>query len=291
VDITRLIFDDGPITVSFARDMTERKQTRDLIIQSEKMAMVGGLAAGMAHEINNPIGIIIQNLQNIERRISVDSPDNAEVAEEVGISLPLVRTYLERRSIFTLMTKMYSAGERAAKIVSNMLQFSHRSDSEHTMVSLPDIIERAVELASNDYDLKKKYNFHNIRIIRNFAADLPQVSANSMELEQVIINVLKNAAHAMMEHGAPGPEINIAVHCEDRMAVIKLADNGPGMDEATRSRIFEPFFTTKEVGVGTGLGLSVSYTLITQNHKGMFSVDSAPGEGACFTIKLPLNQL
>ena len=109
-----------------------------------------------------------------------------------------------------------------------------------------------------------------------------------MEFEQVIINILKNAAQAMAESGTQEPIINLKAYCEDAMAVIKVSDNGPGMNENTHKRIFEPFFTTKEVGVGTGLGLSVSYTIITQNHKGLFTADSTLGEGACFTIKLPL---
>ena len=288
VDLTMLVFDDGPMPVSFARDLTERQQARDLMVQAEKMAMIGGLAAGMAHEINNPVGIIIQNLQNIERRLSCDLPANVDAAEKLGLSLPLVRSYLEQRSIFNLLTKMYHAGERTTKIVSNILQFSRKSDSERKMVSLPDIIERAVELAANDYDLRKKYDFRNINIIRDFAPGLPPVPLNTTEFEQVVINILKNAAQAMAEDRSRTPEIKITAICEDALAVIKVSDNGPGMQESTRKRIFEPFFTTKEVGVGTGLGLSVSYTLITQNHKGVFTVDSAPGEGALFTIKLPL---
>jgi len=288
LDITKLIFDDGPMSISFARDLTERQQARDLMVQAEKMAMIGGLAAGMAHEINNPVGIIIQNLQNIERRLSDELPDNVAVAEGLGLSLPQIRSYLEQRSIFNLLGKMYKAGERTTKIVSNILQFSRRSDSEHKLASLPDIIEGAVELAANDYDLKKKYDFRNINIIRDFSPDLPQVPVNATEFEQVIINILKNAAQAMAESRSPQPRINITALREDAWAVVKVSDNGPGMEESTRKRIFEPFFTTKEVGVGTGLGLSVSYTLIAQNHKGTFTVDSAPGEGALFTIKLPV---
>jgi len=288
LDITKLIFEDGPMSVSFARDLTERQQARDLMVQAEKMAMIGGLAAGMAHEINNPVGIIIQNLQNIERRLSDELPDNLAAAEALGISLPQVRSYLEKRSIFNLLTKMYHAGERTTKIVSNILQFSRKSDSGHQPVSLPEIIERAVELAANDYDLKKKYDFRNIHIVRDFAPDLPQVPVNATEFEQVIINILKNAAQAMAENRSQKPEIQITAGCEDALAVVRVSDNGPGMEEGTRKRVFEPFFTTKEVGVGTGLGLSVSYTLITQNHKGVLTVDSAPGEGALFTIKLPL---
>jgi signal transduction histidine kinase len=278
------------MSISFAKDLTEREQARELMIQTEKMTMIGGLAAGMAHEINNPIGIIVQNLQNIERRLDPDSLDNQEVAEALGVNLPQIRTYLEKRSVLKLLATMYRAGERTAKIVSNMLQFSRKNGSERRLAVLPDIIERAVDLAANDYDMKIKYNFRNINFARHFAVDLPQVPVNATEIEQVMINILKNAAQAMAEYGAQKPEINLSAYREGEMAVVKVEDNGPGMDENTRKRIFEPFFTTKEVGSGTGLGLSVSYALITQNHKGLFSVASAPGEGTCFTIKLPLTK-
>ncbi|MBC7964216.1 MAG: PAS domain S-box protein [Steroidobacteraceae bacterium] len=288
VDITKLIFDDGPMSISFARDLTEREQARELMIQTEKMTMIGGLAAGMAHEINNPIGIIVQNLHNIERRLALDSPDNQEVAEELGISLTQIRTYLEKRSVLKLLATMYKAGERTARIVSNMLQFSRKSGSERRLAVLPDIIEHAVDLAANYYDLKHKYDFCRINIVRHFEVDLPQIPVNATEFEQVMINILKNAAQAMAECGTPKPEINLSTYREGAMAVVKVSDNGPGMDENTRKRIFEPFFTTKEVGAGTGLGLSVSYALISQNHKGIFTVDSTPGNGTCFTIKLPL---
>src|SRR6185369_2049780 len=290
VDITTLIFDDGPMSISFARDFTERVQAMDLMIQTEKMTMIGGLAAGMAHEINNPIGIIVQNLHNIERRLAPDSPDNQEVAEELGINLSQIRTYLEKRSVLKLLATMYKAGERTAIIVSNMLKFSRKSGSERRLAAMPDVIERAVDLAANDYDLKEKYDFQSINFVRNFAVDLPKVPVNETEFEQVMINILKNAAQAMAESGSPRPEINLCAYREGEMVVVKVSDNGPGMDENTRKHIFEPFFTTKDVGAGTGLGLSVSYALITQNHKGVFTVDSAPGEGTCFTIKLPLNQ-
>jgi PAS domain S-box-containing protein len=288
VVITRLIFDDGPVSVSFVRDLTEQKQARELLIQADKMAMIGSLAAGMAHEINNPIGIIIQNLQNIERRLSLDFSDNHDAAEESGVSLVQVRGYLEKRSILRLLSKMFIAGERTTKIVANMLQFSRRNSAEHKSAALAEIIERAVELAANDYDLKKKYDFGNIKVVRDFAADLPQVPVNATEFEQVMINLLKNAAQAFPASAASNPQISLSTYREDQMAVVKVSDNGQGMDEGTCKRIFEPFFSTKEVGAGTGLGLSVSYTLITQNHKGSFTVDSSPGEGTCFTIKLPL---
>lgn len=286
---TKLIFDDGPMTVSFARDLTERERATNLMIQAEKMTMIGGLAAGMAHEINNPIGIIVQNLYNIERRLAPDSVDNQEIAEELGSSMSQIRSYLEKRNIIRLLATMHRAGERTANIVSNMLQFSHNSGYGRRPAVLVDLIEHAVDLAANDYDLKKRYDFQRIKFVRNYATGLPLVPVNATEFEQVVINIIKNAAQSMAQSGSPRPEISLSTYREGEMAVVEVGDNGPGMDADIRKRIFEPFFTTKDVGVGTGLGLSVSYAIVTQSHKGLLSVDSVPGEGTCFTIKLPLS--
>jgi signal transduction histidine kinase len=111
------------------------------------------------------------------------------------------------------------------------------------------------------------------------------------EIEQVVLNLLRNAAQAMSDNGSPErpPCITLRLHRENELAVIEIADNGPGMDDMQLKRIFEPFFTTKEVGVGTGLGLSVSYFIVTNNHNGTLSAESVLGEGASFIIRLPLN--
>jgi len=152
------------------------------------------------------------------------------------------------------------------------------------------LIENVLELAGKDYNLKKKYDFRNIKIIRDFDSDLPLVTCTETEVEQVVLNLLNNAAWAMAiaKKDAP-PQITLRVNAENRMARIEIEDNGPGMEEAVRSKIFEPFFTTKSVGEGTGLGLSVSYMIITNNHQGTMEVASEPGKGTRFIIQLPLN--
>jgi signal transduction histidine kinase len=116
------------------------------------------------------------------------------------------------------------------------------------------------------------------------------VYCDKTEIEQVILNLLKNAAQAMAEDEAPAPTITLRTRCEPPCALIEVIDNGPGMDEKTLKRIFEPFFTTKEVGSGTGLGLSVSYFIVTEQHRGRLSATSKPGQGACFSIRLPLDR-
>jgi PAS domain S-box-containing protein len=270
-------------------DVTERALVQELMVQTEKMMSVGGLAAGMAHEINNPLGIITQSAQNIERRVSSELPANRQVAAELGLDLELLRDYFQRRQISQFLTGIRDASARASRIVANMLQFSRKSDTVRHPVRLHDLVDRTIELAAGDYDLKKNYDFRSIGIVREYDPDLPDVPVVVVEIEQVVLNLLKNAAQAMAANPVgQKPEFRIRLRSENGYAVLEVADNGPGMDENVRLRVFEPFFTTKEPGVGTGLGLSVSYLIVTGNHQGLMTVESSPGKGTCFTVKLPL---
>jgi signal transduction histidine kinase len=152
-------------------------------------------------------------------------------------------------------------------------------------------LDRVLELAGTDYDMKKKYDFRRIELQREYVADLPPVLMIAAELEQVLLNILKNAAQAMVGVVmCREPRIILRTRMCEGSVAIEIEDNGPGMDEAIRLRIFEPFFTTREVGVGTGLGLSVAYAIVTKGHHGAIEVQSRPGEGSCFTIKLPLQE-
>jgi PAS domain S-box-containing protein len=272
-------------------DVTTRVRLEEMMVQTEKMMSVGGLAAGMAHEINNPLGGILQGTQNITRRFSSDLPKNLEAARECGIELETVRVYMEKRGILKFLEGIRESGERAARIVRNMLQFSRRSEPGSTVFAdLAVVIERTVELASNDYDLKKQYDFRHIKIIRDFDPDLPRVPCVISEIEQVLLNLLRNAGQAIYSQRdrTEVPRIILRTRQDEGSARIEVEDNGPGMDETVRKRIFEPFFTTK--GMGTGLGLSVSYFIITNNHFGSIRAESSPGKGTRFIIQLPLKR-
>lgn len=284
------IDENGVMTViGMAHDVTERLRIEELMTQTEKMVMISGMAAGMAHEINNPLGAILQHAQNIERRVSADIQANVKAAAEVGVSLDLVRAYLEKRGIFSFIGHIRSAGMRASDIISNMLRFSLQNGAGAEYVDLSAMMDRVLELAGTDYDMKKKYDFRRIDLQREYAAELPPVLMTIAELEQVLLNILKNAAQAIVGAAmARQPRITLRSRVAEGMVVIEVEDNGPGMDEATRLRIFEPFFSTKEVGVGTGLGLSVAYAIVTKGHHGSIEARSKPGEGSCFTIKLPI---
>lgn len=269
-------------------DVTARVRIEDMMVQTEKMLSVGGLAAGMAHEINNPLGAILQACQNILRRLSPDLPKNREVARTLGLDLDLVNRYLEERGILHFLKGIQEAGARSVKIVTDMLAFSRRSESHFTHVNLGETLDTALRLAASDYDLKKKYDFKHIQIVRDYDPDVGSVYCDKTQIEQVILNLVKNAAQAMAKAATPSPTIVLRTRQEPGYACIEVADNGPGMDEKIRKRVFEPFFTTKEAGVGTGLGLSVSYFIVTEQHKGTLSVTSTPGQGTHFIIRLPL---
>ncbi|MHC5348996.1 sensor histidine kinase [Metapseudomonas furukawaii] len=270
-------------------DITQRLSMEELMVQSEKMLSVGGLAAGMAHEINNPLGAILHNVQNIRRRLSPELDRNQEQAAISGISLESVNQYLEAREVPRLLDDIQYAGARAAKIVTHMLAFSRRSNRQLAPCQLPMLIDQALEIASNDFDLTEGFDFKELQIVREFDPDLGPVPGTANELEQVLLNLLKNAAQAVhqREDGEEG-RITLRTRLCPPWAEIQVEDNGVGIPETVRKRIFEPFFTTKEVGQGTGLGLSVSYFIITNNHKGQMEVQSRPGQGTCFTLRLPL---
>ena len=271
-------------------DITQRLSLEEMMVQSEKMLSVGGLAAGMAHEINNPLGAILHNVQNIRRRLSTELPKNLEHAEQVGVELETVNRYLQSREVPQLLDGIQQAGARAAKIVTHMLSFSRRSNRQMAPCDLPALIDQAVEIAGNDFDLAIGFDFKGQAIIRQFDPTLGPVPGTANELEQVLLNLLKNAAqaiHLREDDSEPG-RIILRTRLNPPWAEIQVEDNGIGMSESVRKRTFEPFFTTKEIGQGTGLGLSVSYFIITNNHKGQMEVHSTLGQGTCFTLRLPL---
>jgi PAS domain S-box-containing protein len=271
-------------------DVTDKVRIEEVLVQSEKMLSVGGLAAGMAHEINNPLASIMGNAQVMETRLLQSLPPNEDAARKAGITMEALRVYLEARGIPKMLGSIRSSGAQAAQIVSNMLSFSRKSDSLLVPEDLTALLDKTLELASTDYDLKKNYDFKKIRVVKEYEDHLPKVLASASKLQQVFLNLFRNGAEAMGEKAYPdgqGPSFTLRLRHTAPWVRLEVEDNGPGLDEAVRKRIFEPFFTTKSVGHGTGLGLSVSYFIITEEHAGMMSVQTAPGEWTRFIIELP----
>ena len=197
-----------------------------------------------------------------------------------------------------MLRAIHESGQRVAEIVGNMLSFARQSDAQRSTEALPELMDKALELAATDYDLKKKFDFKTIEVIKEYEDNLPVITCEGGKIQQVFLNILRNGAQAMQEEGShratdeqPRFIIRLIHETESEMVRIEIEDNGRGMDEATRKRVFEPFFTTKPVGEGTGLGLSVSYFIITENHKGTLEVISEPGKGANFIIRLPISRM
>jgi PAS domain S-box-containing protein len=295
ITVYPILSDNLPGAVIRVDDISERikieemmVQSEKMMVQSEKMMSVGGLAAGMAHEINNPLAGILQNIQVIQNRLSKPQPANIKVAKKYGIDLSLLQGYMEERGIFHMMDQVDSVGKRAAKIVENMLSFSRKSDSKRSRHSLQDMVASTLNLMKNDYSLKNQYDLRSMEILQETENELPTVPCEKTKIQQVLFNILKNGTEAMSEAKVASPRFVIRYFLEQNMAAVEIRDNGPGIPGKIQKRIFEPFFTTKEVGIGTGLGLSVSYFIIKENHNGILSVESSPGKGTAFIIKLPV---
>ena len=231
-------------------------------------------------------------MQVVVNRFSPGLPKNRAAAEQCNTSMEAVNAYLEARQIMPLLSLISQSGERASAIVDNMLSFSRKSHSLPEWHNLPKLMDKTLELAASDYDLKKKYDFRNIRIIKDYDESLPPVMCGEEKIQQVMLNLFRNAAQAMADENREGakPDIHLGIHRDGEAVNIEVTDNGPGVPEDLRTKIFEPFFTTKEVGEGTGLGLFVAYFIVVNNHHGSMKVEPAPGKGARFIVRLPIRQ-
>ena len=288
---------DGGGAVIRIEDIHDRLQMEQALIQSEKMLSVGTLAAGMAHEINNPLAAIMQSLQVISNRFSADLQQNLMAAERAGTSLEALNRYLKERQIDRLLEGALSSSDRVAEIVRNLLTFSRKADSGMLEHDIEKIIEQALDLAANDFNLKHNYDFRNILLECSYDPDLPKIRCENSQLQQVFLTLLNNSAQAMSEKQQRLPEpqrhsyqpkISLSVRLQKNRLRIEIADNGCGMDPATRKRIFEPFYTTKKPGAGTGLGMAICYYIIVSNHAGHLSVDSTAEIGTRVSIELPI---
>lgn len=200
----------------------------------------------------------------------------------------MIYEYLEDRGVVRMLDGIRESGERAAMIVKNMLDFTRKNEAGRTGCNINELLDGIINIISCDYDLRRKYDFKHTEIVRDYNENMEPVNCYRIEIEQVFLNLIKNAAYAMYETSKHrSPKLTLRTRDEENHITIEVEDNGPGMPTDIKRRIFEPFFTTKSPGLGTGLGLSVSFFIITQNHGGTFEVESEVGKGSKFTIKLP----
>ncbi|MFN6563754.1 MAG: AAA family ATPase [Nostoc sp. ChiSLP01] len=276
------------------------QKTQAQLVQTEKMSSLGQLVAGIAHEINNPVNFIFGNLnhaneytQDVLRLLELYQkhyplPD-AEIQEEAqAIDLEFLLEDLPK-----LLSSMRVGADRIRKIVASLRTFSRMDEAERKAVNIHDGIDSTLMILQ--HRLKTKSEYPAIEITKDYG-NLPEVECYAGELNQVFMNVLSNAIDALEESLVKNPEKmaspSISIHTEqvdaDRVE-IRIADNGLGMPESVRRRLFDPFFTTKPVGKGTGMGLSISYQIITEKHGGLLYCQSEPGQGAEFIIRIPVS--
>jgi signal transduction histidine kinase/FixJ family two-component response regulator len=273
------------------RDITEQRKMEEQLFLNEKLATIAGLAAGVAHEINTPLTAILQAHQLVAMGLSQEDGHSKEKAAECNVDLEAVRNYFKKNDLDFFMDGIRDSALKAGTIINNLLEFSRPHEGSFSSVNLKDIMESSLLLSQADYDMKKKYNFMNVRVVKEYDPDPPTFVCVATEIEQVILNLIKNSVQAMAGEDLPEkPCIILRTAITDNRAVIEVEDNGPGIPEKVIKYIFDPFFTTKDVGKGTGLGLSVSHAIIVDKHKGEIHVESKPGQGTKFIVKLPMDQ-
>lgn len=252
---------------------------KEQLLQSEKLASLGQLAAGVAHEINNPIGYVSSNMKMLaeysDSLINLVKLLSMQVDE--AQRLPLLAQF-DFDYVCADLPKLVQESEqglsRVVDIIHDLKDFSHIEEAEFVEADLHQGIQSTLNLVANE--LKYKAD-----VVKDFA-ELPSVHCIPSQLNQVLLNLLINAAHAIEQHGI----IRISTGCDDNWVWFSVSDNGKGMEPAQLGRIFEPFYTTKPKGQGTGLGLPLSRSIV-EKHQGVLDVSSTPGVGSCFTVKLP----
>ena len=288
---------DGKEHVQFLgalRDLTERHRYRAMLVQNEKLASIGQLSAGVAHEINNPLAYVGNNLAVLERdctglmqlvelhqahlnRLARVDPEVAAQAAALAeeIDLNYVRENLPR-----LIARTREGVDRVTRIVHSLRGLARTDAPKRMDTLLPDLVETSLEI------LRGRLRRGGIDVVQEHDAS-PRVPCVSSQISQVLLNLLVNAVQAIESTGRHSGRIAISTRRGDQEMIVEVADNGCGIAAIHLSKIFDPFFTTKDVGEGTGLGLSISETIV-RGHGGRLEVESQLGEGSCFRIVLPL---
>jgi signal transduction histidine kinase len=262
----------------------ELKTTQNQLVQSEKMASLGELTAGIAHEIQNPL-----NFVNNFSEVSIELIDELTEEQTKADRDPDLEADL-LADLKQNLQKISHHGGRASSIVKGMLQHSRASTGQRELTDMNDLADEYLRLAY--HGLRAKDKTFNAQLITHFDASLGPVSIVPQDIGRVLLNLFTNAFYAVQQRQKASesgyqPAVTVSTRCADEQVVIVVSDNGIGIPDSVKSKIFQPFFTTKPTGEGTGLGLSLAYDIVTKGHAGTLTADSKEGEGTTFTITLP----
>lgn len=271
---------------------TDLQAKQKQLIQSEKMASLGQLSAGIAHELNNPISFSISNIRTLNEYLDsiIDLMDLYKIALDPGQSSPDIfakiknieethNTAFITEDIRNLIEETTEGMERVRSIVAGLKVFSHAEEDKKREANVNELVKSGLKLVTNT--LKYKCS-----ITENLQAGIEDVRCHPNQITQILVNLLENASHAIDKNGT----VTINTWADKNFAYISVNDNGHGINEADMKKIFTPFFTTKPVGKGTGLGLSVAYGIM-ESHGGTINVKSKEGVGTTFTLQLPFGSL
>jgi len=274
------------------------QESQEQLIQSEKMASLGQMVAGVAHEINTPLGYVTSNIDTLKLNlddidlvmkevsrlmVSVQKPnrDNREITAHLMQTLKSFKT-LEAPELMSESTQLLGDGayglSEISKLVMSLKDFARLDRQNSEQIDLHNCIESSLTIASNHI------RENNVSIVRDFS-ELPRIACFPSKLNQLFLNIITNACQAMSENGG---ELMVKTQAKDGNIRIDFKDQGVGMDEETQQKMFDPFFTSKDIGVGTGLGMSIAYKIIEAHH-GSFEVESSVGEGTTLSVILPTN--
>ncbi len=264
-----LLFDGQPATVSIARDITERKQVQEKLLASERMASLGTLAAGVAHEINNPLSYMLSNLRFVDDELSAMAGAGEGLVGERG------------QEVREALKEALSGSQRVVDIVKDLKTFSRNSDERRGPVDIQAVLDLCGNMAWSEIR-------HRARLVKDYGG-VPPVYANESRLGQLFLNLFINAAQAIPHGDIQGNEIHVSTRYEEEQVVVAVRDTGEGIPEENLGKLFNAFFTTKPVGVGTGLGLSICHGIITELG-GRITVQSELGKGTTFQVFLPVGE-
>jgi two-component system NtrC family sensor kinase len=265
-----------------AQALTKLRTTQTQLIQAEKMASLGELTAGIAHEIQNPLNFV-NNFADVSAELM------AELQEALATSDTAEATALAE-DVTQNLGKIHQHGQRAAGIVRGMLEHSRASTGERAPLEINALADEYLRLAY--HGLRAKDKSFNAELKTNFAPGLPLVEGVSADLGRVLLNLFSNAFYAVQQRQLAGelgyaPTVEVATEWAGQQVMVHVKDNGTGMSESVQQKIFQPFFTTKPTGEGTGLGLSLAHDIIAQGHGGSLRVESQAGQGSTFHVRLP----